>query len=92
MLKERFLEHANQFRPFLDFEIYSTWDNVFRAGKSAIEDYDKKGRGTVRGLGRKLGDYTPILDTWSSLLPNGDYTSIFCGALKMVFEVSGNHK
>ena len=92
MHRKWFLEHADQFRPFLNLKICSTWDDVFEAGKTAIEDYEKKGRGTVRGLGRKLGDYTPYLDTWSSLLPNGDYTSILCGALRMVFEVSRNHK
>ena len=40
--------------------------------------------------GRAMGDKGPVIQTWLELLPTGEYTSVVCGAMKLVFGVYPN--
>ncbi|KAL9118675.1 MAG: hypothetical protein Q9187_004777 [Circinaria calcarea] len=65
-----------------------TWDEVIRRAKDADRKYhdDAKGfRGIGRKIGRNMGDIAPGVNPWLGLLPNGEYTSILCGGLKLIF-------
>ena len=35
-----------------------------------------------------MGDKGPVIQTWLELLPVGEYTSVVCGAMKLVFGVN----
>ena len=58
--------------------------------EKAIKEYEKKGkswRHPFRTAGRALGGSTNSMQTWLEMLPNGEYSSLVCGALKLVFGV-----
>lgn len=79
-----------------------SWEEVKIAIAKAQEEYARRGKeglsGKLRGLGRKSIAKTPLIVSssadnsgWLALLPAGDYSSIICGSLKLVFGVSGIH-
>ena len=49
--------------------------------------YIADGKG-IRKVFRMVSNLTPGLDPWLKLLPNGDYTSVVCGCLKLIFGVN----
>lgn len=88
----------------LDIRGSHSWEEVKIAIAKAQEEYDRKGKegfsGKLRGLGRRSVAkssmiLSPSVDDsscgWLALLPAGEYSSIICGSLKLVFGVSLIH-
>ncbi|MCJ1270774.1 hypothetical protein MMC22_010671 [Lobaria immixta] len=75
------------------FEIASAheWEDVEAEADNAIKVYNTKGKiwqkNPARVTGRAMGKIAPAIQAWLELLPDGEYTSIVCGALKLVFGV-----
>lgn len=67
-----------------------SWDEVIQEAKDAEQKYNSKAKG-LGGIGHKavrfVGDHAADTSPWLSLLPNGEYTSVLCGGLKLVFAV-----
>lgn len=65
------------------------WDEVFATVNEAVDQYNLAGRKNafVR-ISRSIGDYGGVADTFTSLLPSGDYGSTLCGGLKIIFSAS----
>lgn len=66
-----------------------TWDEVEQAVKQASLQYeDKKGPlACVTKFFDKVGVHGKTFNAWLSLLPDGEYSSIVCGAFKLVINV-----
>lgn len=68
-----------------------TWEDVKAEADKAVDAYNKKAsswrRNPFRSAGRAIGDKGAVTQTWLELLPAGEYTSIVCGAMKLVFGV-----
>ena len=67
-----------------------TWEEVMEKASQAEEVYQDKAKGKkgiFRRSWRKVGDAGPAINPWLELLPDGDYSSILCGGLKLVFGV-----
>ena len=64
-----------------------TWDQVMNEAELAQEKYVADGKG-VRNAFRVVSNFSPGLDPWLKLLPDGEYTSVVCGCLKLMFGVS----
>lgn len=77
----------------LDLNPTTTWQEVQAQADEAIAEYNKVcGKGSwyrrpFRTTGRAVSEKTPALEAWARLLPQGDYASLACGALKLVFGV-----
>ena len=65
-----------------------SWDEVLRIAKDAVAAYQKSGRNGLRNSGRVLSSKSEALLPHLQLIPNGFFTSILCGGLKVVFSVS----
>lgn len=65
------------------------WEDVEAEADNAIKVYNTKGKiwqkNPARVTGRAMGKIAPAIQAWLELLPDGEYTSIVCGALKLVF-------
>ncbi|KAI9838307.1 MAG: hypothetical protein M1819_005575 [Sarea resinae] len=65
-----------------------TWDDVIREAKDAEQKYNEEAKG-VMGFGKKAirvtGEYGSAIAPWLKLLPDGDYGSVLCGGLKLIF-------
>lgn len=90
---EAFVEANPLLRNLRSFDIRGahTWDEVLKTVDSAKEVYESKAKGkkgihirAARGLSQNANDISP----WLELLPDGDYSSVICGGLKLVFGVS----
>ena len=64
-----------------------TWDQVFEESKRAQDQYLRDGKG-LRQIFRKLGNQGRTWDPWVGLLPDGEYTSILAGGLKLVLHAA----
>ena len=62
------------------------WDEVFVAAQQAQNEYVTKSMGVGNAVA-ELGDQALALEPWLDLLPSGEYTSILCGGLKLIFKV-----
>lgn len=88
---EIYRENAKD-KSLLDFNIRDkhSWDEVIRVAKDAEQKYNSKAKG-LKGIGHKtirvVGDHTADTSPWLELLPSGEYTSVLCGSLKLVFAV-----
>jgi len=60
--------------------------------EKAREDYESKHKGVVltslQGLCHSVGNHGGTFSAWLSLLPDGEYTSVLCGAFKLAINVS----
>lgn len=69
-----------------------TWADVVQAMKDARARYEEKknsGRmSAVNGFFESLGNNGEIFQAWLGLLPNGDYTSVICGAFRLVINAT----
>ncbi|KAL9084287.1 MAG: hypothetical protein Q9165_008115 [Trypethelium subeluteriae] len=65
----------------------NTWAEVMNEANSALESYHKRSkRNPFIRSGQALADKTPALKAWIEILPSqGDYSSVACGALKLLF-------
>ncbi|KAI9810740.1 MAG: hypothetical protein M1827_006078 [Pycnora praestabilis] len=67
------------------------WEEVEAEAERAVKAYNTKGKkNPVRAVGKAMGNTAPAIKAWLDLLPDGEYTSIVCGALKLVFGVRVN--
>ena len=68
-----------------------TWEEVKAEMDKAVESYNTKERfwrkTPNRVAGRTTGSRIPAIKAWLDILPDGEYTSIVCGALKLIFGV-----
>ena len=71
----------------LEFDIRATysWDQVLTEAKLAEAAYIKSGGNVVRRLGRSIGDNASTFNQYLLLFPDGEYTSILSGGLKLMF-------
>ena len=67
----------------------TTWADVREEAEAAIDAWQRKSKSNPyrRGL-RAVGDFASRLEFLTELLPKGDYGSIVCGGLKLVYCVS----
>ena len=72
----------------LDLSATHSWDEVMRLVKDSEAKYLKAGRSGPRRVTRFIGAYSESVLPFLRLIPNGFYTSIICGGLRLVFEVS----
>ena len=67
-----------------------TWRDIQDEATEALENYKKDGkswRHPFQTTGRVFSDVASRLEFLLELLPHGEYTSILCGGLKLVFNV-----
>lgn len=72
------------------FNTLSTWKDVQDEAAEAYKKYQSDGkswRHPFQTTGRAFSNVASRMEFLLQLLPNGDYTSILCGALKLVFNV-----
>ena len=89
----RFAEALDIFRKMDDDQIINifkirekhTWDEVLQQATFAESQY--KSSNQVRLIFRGIGDHAPGIAPWLGLIPDGEYTSILCGGLKMILKV-----
>ena len=64
-----------------------SWDEVVNVAGQAVGKYQGRSKG-LRGLlpkvGRKIGEAQPAVDSYLNVLPQGDYSSIVCGAVVLI--------
>jgi len=72
----------------IDLSGTHSWDEVMRLVKDTEDDYVKSGRSGLRRVSRFIGDQSESVLPYLRLIPNGFYTSIICGGLKVIFELS----
>lgn len=68
-----------------------TWQEVLDEAERAAQAYEKKRpswRYPLRKISHAIGGPSEATKAWLELLPQGEYTSVICGALKLVFGVS----
>lgn len=74
------------------FDIGATheWSEVIDMAQQAQGLYNNRAKGvpgSATRLFRFLGKNAPAIEPWIELLPNGDYSSLICGALKIGLSV-----
>ena len=78
--------------PDFDIRKAHNWDEVHQAARLAEAKCKKDGTRTIFGkIGRGIQRSTPAVEPWLGLIPDGDYTSVLCGGLKIAFRVR-SHK
>ena len=71
----------------LDLRGKHSWEDVLRVAKDAEVAYQKAGGKGLRKTGRFITAKSEAVQPYLRLIPNGLYTSILCGGLRLVFEV-----
>jgi hypothetical protein len=71
----------------LDLRGKHCWDDVLQIAKDAEATYLKAGRKGLRKAGRIITAKSEAMLPYLQLIPNGFFTSILCGGLKLVFGV-----
>ena len=70
----------------VDLDATHSWDEVIRSVKEKESQYLEAGR--MRRVTRLITAYSESVLPFLRLIPNGFYTSIICGGLKLIFELS----
>ena len=74
--------------PGFDIRKAHNWDEVHQAARLAETKCKKDGTRSIFGkIGRGIQRSTPAVEPWLGLIPDGDYTSVLCGGLKIAFRV-----
>lgn len=66
----------------------SMWTEVQEEAAKAVDEYNRQGhswRHPFRTAGRAFTDTASAAEFLIELLPNGDYASVLCGALRLVY-------
>ena len=73
----------------LDVSRYQTWEEVVSIMDKVCDESEKGSgkRNAIRKFFDRLGASGPTFSAWLGLLPNGEYSSIVCGAFKLVIKV-----
>ena len=78
--------------PDFDIRKAHNWDEVHQAARLAETKHKKDGTRSIFGkIGRGIQRSAPAVEPWLGLIPDGDYTSVLCGGLKIAFRVR-SHK
>lgn len=72
----------------LDLTGVHSWDEVMRLVKDKEDAYLKAGQNGLRAMGRSMTAHSKSVTPYLRLIPNGFFTSIVCGGLKLIFELS----
>ena len=66
------------------------WEDVKREIDAAVEEYNKQRSWSrpIRKVGRACCENASNLEVLLTFIPDGEYTSIICGALTLVYNVS----
>jgi hypothetical protein len=71
---------------------HQDWPDVMQAMHNAQQTYQKRHDGKpsarIQRLCASVGNSGATFQAWLTLLPDGDYTSVVCGAFKLVISVS----
>jgi hypothetical protein len=97
--KESLLEAMRSFQKSakgtIDVDInskkYQKWSDVEATMKAAESDYLQRHKGPMKGIQSffdNVGSSGDTFQAWLSLLPDGEYSSVVCGAFKLVIKVS----
>ena len=96
-------QHAEQFLQVMEayqasmkvpgnkpFDVRGThsWDEVLRVAKDAEAAHLRAGRKPFRKIARIVTDSSDAVVPTLRLIPNGFFTSVIAGGLKLVFEVT----
>ena len=74
--------------PDFDIKKAHNWDEVHQAARLAEAKCKKDGTGSIFSrIGRAIQRSAPAVEPWLGLIPDGDYTSVLCGGLKIAFGV-----
>ena len=74
--------------PDFDIKKAHNWDEVYQAAKLAEAKCKKDGtRSIFSKVARGIQRSAPAVEPWLGMIPDGDYTSVLCGGLKMAFRV-----
>ena len=71
----------------LDLRGKHSWDDVLRVAKEAEAAYLEAGGKRLRKAGRFVTAKSEAVLPYLRLIPNGFFTSILCGGLRLVFEI-----
>jgi hypothetical protein len=76
----------------IDPKKYQDWKQVENIMRDAEKNYAErhKDKPMMRGIVQffdNVGDSGAIFEAWLSLLPTGEYSSVICGAFKLVIKV-----
>jgi hypothetical protein len=71
----------------LDLRGTHSWDDVLQVAKDAEAAYLEAGGKVLRKAGRFITAKSEAMLPYLELIPNGTFTSILCGGLKLVFGV-----
>ncbi|KAK4947975.1 hypothetical protein LTR66_014144, partial [Elasticomyces elasticus] len=87
---EVFKQNSSKNPAIAQFDIRGghTWAEVLDVVGQAQETYQSKAkgfRGFLPKVGRRMGELTPAIDPVLNMLPNGDYTGIVSGGVKLIF-------
>lgn len=72
----------------LDLEKNHSWNEVMDRARKAEAQYLAAGEKGSRKILRTLSSYAQAGEPLTRLIPNGTYTSVLAGGLKLVFDVS----
>ncbi len=70
-----------------------TWEDVLQQVEDSRTAWENKAKGKggfIRQEARNFGHHARMASHWLNMLPAGDYGSIVCGGLKLLFGVGDN--
>jgi hypothetical protein len=76
----------------IDLSGKHSWDEVLRVAKDAEAEYRRSGRKVLRYVARTFTSKSVVVLPYLKLIPNGFFSSMLAGALKLVFTVSLSHR
>jgi len=86
--------HKSKIEPPATLNRRQTWADVQQTMNEAQEKYKKNREGGVGGGFQTfcitVGQHGGTFQAWLNLLPDGEYSSLLCGAFKLVIHVSQN--
>jgi hypothetical protein len=88
---QNYVYHPRDSAITISFDPNCTWEAVKLEAAKVIDEYNGKGnswKNPFRSAGRISGNAISALEFLIVLLPQGEYSSILCGALKLVYSVS----
>jgi hypothetical protein len=87
---QAFLAESGDSENRLAFQSGSTWDDIANEAGEAVDCFNREGHMWKRPFEKATMNFANVacrLEFLIELLPEGEYTSILCGALKLVFNV-----
>ena len=75
----------------VDINQFQTWEEVERVVEDVRNQYEGKtgAMAAIRGFFDRIGKNGGTFTAWLGLLPDGEYSSVVCGAFKLIIKVGG---